>query len=91
MSDHRKFSLAPGIRSVAVNGRVYIDIDAILEINNGIAEALTPDEVEELEIPPAFLGGVSMALNLYREIYAGVMARHAADIVPNYVPDELEG
>lgn len=78
------------VLTVEHGGKVYIDADTIPAINEGIVRALTPLAAAGIA-PPNFLRGVVFALDMYRRVHVGVMTRHAADLVPDHIPDGMDG
>jgi len=73
------------------NGTVYMDVDTILATNLAVVTALDPRIHPVMrELPEGFLDGVIFTLDLYRRLHAGVMIRHAEDLVPDHIPDGMD-
>lgn len=73
------------------DGTIYMDVDTITALNAGIVKAFDPlFNPAMAEASPDFISGVSFVLDMYRRIHAGVLIRHAADIVPDYIPDGMD-
>jgi hypothetical protein len=74
--------------SIVVEGSVFTDVDIIIAVNAGIIQAFTEDAMSDEPIANEdFVKGVSMTLELYRRVHAGILSRHAADLVPDFAPD----
>ena len=87
------FSAALGsVKTTEHEGVIYMDIDVIEAINLGILQALDSQINPSMEmLPPAFIGGVVFALDMYRRLHAGMLDRHAGDLVPDHIPDGMDG
>lgn len=72
-------------------GIVFMDINTIPAVNLGVLTALDSRVHPEMSVlSEEFIGGVIFALDIYRRIHDGLLMRHAADIVPDYIPDGMD-
>jgi hypothetical protein len=72
-----------GIPSQVIDGAVYVDADLILAINAGLAQSLLESVRLGNPTPPEFVMGMSVVMDLYQQIHDGLLARHAAGMVPD--------
>lgn len=77
------------VASFETNGQVFFDVETILTINHGIMAAFQHPGAD-FEVPDEFLRGAMLTMELYRQVHAGILMRHAAHLVPDAIPDGMD-